>query len=53
MLAKFSDFNISGYALTPGLKKIMIFIKKIGFLKFKSDLFDFFEIWYIDIYIDV
>ena len=39
----------------PGLKKI----KKIGFFLFKSDLFDFldlldfFEIWYIDIYIDV
>ena len=45
-----------------GLKKIKIFkkiIKKIGFCLFKSDLFDFFylfdffEIWYIDIYIDV
>ena len=35
------------------------YFKKSDFLKFKSDLFDFFylfdffEIWYIDIYIDV
>ena len=44
---------------TPGLKKIMIFIKKIGFFYLNRIyliffyLFDFFEIWYIDIYIDV
>ena len=35
------------------------YFKKLDFFKFKSDLFDFFnlfdffEIWYIDIYIDV
>ena len=49
MLSQFSNGK------QPGLKKIMI-LKKNQIFLFKSDfffLFDLFEVWYIDIYIDV